>query len=222
MQSEVVQVIVFNDGDRSVGIIVDQILDVVEEAVTIRQKSDRPGLLGSAVVDKQVTDFLDLNYVIQSAAGNWIQGAGGVANGRRILLAESSAFSRGLIRSGLDMAGYRVFEAANVDEAIRRLENEQVDVVVTALDLSADGRSPLLTAIRQRPEWSGIPVLALVDSGAQTRGAAMRAAGFEDCQSKFDRMAMIESLERLASALAPTVATLAAQQTISAYEGGEW
>ena len=33
-----VQVVVFNDGDRSVGVVVDQILDVVE-AVTVRQKS---------------------------------------------------------------------------------------------------------------------------------------------------------------------------------------
>jgi two-component system, chemotaxis family, sensor kinase CheA len=56
-----VQVIVFNDGDRSVGVVVDQILDVAEEAVTVRQKSSRKGLLGSAVVGKRVTDFLDLN-----------------------------------------------------------------------------------------------------------------------------------------------------------------
>ena len=43
-----VQVIVFNDGDRSVGVVVDQILDVVEEAVTVRQKStpQRPARLG--------------------------------------------------------------------------------------------------------------------------------------------------------------------------------
>ena len=65
------QVVVFNDGDRSVGMVVDQILDVAEEAVTVRQKSDRKGLLGSAVVGKRVTDFLDLNAVIRAAEGNW-------------------------------------------------------------------------------------------------------------------------------------------------------
>ena len=32
------QVIVFNDGDRSVGLVVDQILDVAEEAVTVRRR----------------------------------------------------------------------------------------------------------------------------------------------------------------------------------------
>ena len=124
-----VQVIVFNDGDRSVGVVVDQILDVAEEAVTVRQKIGRKGLLGSAVVGKQVTDFLDLNDVIRAAAETWFQGASGAANGKTILIAEASAFSRGLIRSGLDMAGYRVVEAANLDEAIRGLEQHPVDVV---------------------------------------------------------------------------------------------
>jgi two-component system chemotaxis sensor kinase CheA len=78
-----VQVVVFNDGDRSVGMVVDQILDVAEEAVTVRQKSSRKGLLGSAVVGKRVTDFLDLNEVIQRAAGNWDQRRiGGSSQGR--------------------------------------------------------------------------------------------------------------------------------------------
>ncbi len=49
-----VQVVVFNDGDSSVGMVVDEILDVTEEAVTVRQESERNGLLGSAVVGKQV------------------------------------------------------------------------------------------------------------------------------------------------------------------------
>jgi two-component system chemotaxis sensor kinase CheA len=62
-----VQVIVFNDGDRSVGVLVDQILDVAEDVVTVRQKSRRKGLLGSGVVGKRVTDFLDLNQVINGA-----------------------------------------------------------------------------------------------------------------------------------------------------------
>jgi two-component system chemotaxis sensor kinase CheA len=67
--SEPVRVIVFNDGDRSVGMIVDQILDIAEEEVTVRQKSSRHGLLGSAVVGGRVTDFLDLNPVIGAAEG---------------------------------------------------------------------------------------------------------------------------------------------------------
>jgi two-component system chemotaxis sensor kinase CheA len=198
-----VQVIVFNDGERSVGVVVDQIVDVAEEVVTVRQKSTRKGLLGSAVVGKRVTDFLDLSHVIHAATEDWSQAAGGTASGKRILLAESSAFSRGLIRSGLDMAGYRVLEAASIEEAIRSLEQQPADVVVTSLELASNGSSGLISALRRRPQWESIPVLALADSGEQRPPAAIAGQGFQDCQTKFDREAMLESIARLAMALAP-------------------
>jgi two-component system chemotaxis sensor kinase CheA len=64
--SDPLQVIVFHDGERSVGVVVDQILDIAEEAVAIRQQSSHKGLLGSAVVGKLVTDFLDLSAVLNA------------------------------------------------------------------------------------------------------------------------------------------------------------
>ncbi|MBK9169800.1 MAG: hybrid sensor histidine kinase/response regulator [Bryobacterales bacterium] len=198
---DVVQVVVFNDGERSVGVVVDQILDVAEEAVTVRQKSSRKGLLGSAVVGQKVTDFLDLNEVIRTANEIWFQGTRETAAGTKVLVADGSAFSRGLIRSGLDMAGYRVREAATVDEAVRALEQELPTVVVVAADLPPGGSAALLTAMRRCPEWASIPLLALTDP--ETSGAAdLRGAGFQDCQAKFDREAMLDSVARLASALA--------------------
>lgn len=196
------QVIVFNDGDRSVGVIVDQILDVAEEAVTVRQKTGRKGFLGSAVVGKRVTDFLDLNHVICVAAKNWVQGVDGSTAGKNILVVEASVFSRGLIRTNLDMAGYQVREAANLDEAIRVLEQQPVDIVVAALDLPPNGSSALSAAMRQRPEWRKIPILELADSTEQVRARSSQSVDFQDCQMKFNREAMLESVARLASALA--------------------
>ena len=165
-----VQVVVFNDGERSVGMVVDEILDVTEDAVTVRQGSDRNGLLGSAVVGKQVTDFLDLNEVIRATGGNWFEGRNGHAGGQKILVADASAFSRALVRSGLDMAGYVVLEAANLEQAIAQLEQQAVDVVLAALDLPPDGSSALLAAMRLRPEWDKIPVVVLAGSAEQVRG----------------------------------------------------
>ncbi|MBL8947809.1 MAG: chemotaxis protein CheW [Myxococcales bacterium] len=59
------QVIVYSEHSRSVGFIVDQILDTVEEALTCRQHSNREGILGSAVVQGKVTDILDVHGVIR-------------------------------------------------------------------------------------------------------------------------------------------------------------
>ena len=192
-----VQVVVFNDGDRSIGMVVDQIVDVVEEAAKVRKKSGRAGLLGSAVVGKQVTDFLDLNAVIRASAGNWEEGVEKQEAGKSILVADSSAFSRGMIRGGLEMAGYLVLEAANLDEAVRKLEQQPIDVVVAALDLVPKGGAALLAALRRRPEWHGIPVLALSDSADASRASAARKAGFKDCLAKLNHELVVEAVAQL-------------------------
>jgi CheY-like chemotaxis protein len=100
------------------------------------------------------------------------------------------------------MAGYRVLEAANLDEAIRGLEQQSIDVVVTTMALPPNGTTALLAAMRRRTEWEGIPVLALAESVEQIQAPNFQSAGFQDCQSKFDREAMLESLSRLASSIA--------------------
>jgi len=59
------QVIVYAEDGRSVGFVVDQILDIVEESVSVRHRSPRPGVLGAAVVQGKVTDLLDVHGVIR-------------------------------------------------------------------------------------------------------------------------------------------------------------
>ena len=197
------QVIVFNDGDRSVGVVVDQILDVAEEAITVRQNSNRKGLIGSAVVGNRVTDFLDLHDVLSASVEDWFQSTRGFDHGKLVVVAEASAFSRGLIRSGLEMVGYRVIEATNVDETIRELEQHPVDIVVAALDLPPNGSAALRAAMVRRPEWEAIPVLALAESAEQLRTLDGRAGDFKDCHTKGDRKAIFESVARLTAERAP-------------------
>jgi CheY-like chemotaxis protein len=96
-----------------------------------------------------------------------------------------------------------VLEAGSVEEAIRSLEQHPVDVVVTSLDLASNGGSSLISAMRSHPQWESIPVLALADSAVQFQPAAMAAEGYQDCQTRFDREAMLDSIARLAAALAP-------------------
>lgn len=57
-------VVCVHDG-QSVGLIVDKILDIVEESVTLEEKSTN-GIFGSDVIHGHVTDFLDVDGVIQN------------------------------------------------------------------------------------------------------------------------------------------------------------
>ena len=48
--------LVFNDGDRSMGLMVDEIIDVVEDHLQIELSGARPGLLGTAVIAGHATE----------------------------------------------------------------------------------------------------------------------------------------------------------------------
>jgi len=200
--SEPMQVIVFNDGDHSVGMVVDEVLDVAEELIKVRQQSSRHGLLGSAVVDSRVTDILDVSAVLDASRAKRDRTAERCAGEKSVLIADSSAFSRGMIRSSLDMAGYTVAEAANLDEAILRLEQYPVDLVVAARGLPPDGGSALLSLMRRRSGWERIPVLAVADSVEQLRSFDSSAAGFQGCQVKSDRIGILQSVFQLVSSAA--------------------
>jgi two-component system chemotaxis sensor kinase CheA len=67
-ETEMLRAVVYRDGTTHIGLVVDEIVDVVEESVSSPVATDRPGLLGSAVVGGLVTDFLDLDAVAHWAA----------------------------------------------------------------------------------------------------------------------------------------------------------
>jgi two-component system chemotaxis sensor kinase CheA len=187
------QVIVFQDRERSVGIAVDRILDIVEDTVVVRQQGTRRGLLGASVIGKQVTDFVDLKAVLTSAMGAWFE-ASSTQRGT-LLLAESSPFVRGMLRMELEMAGYQVTEAQTGGEALQALERKNFNVVLASTSLPSADSSQLLDELKRRPLGERIPVLGLGTSSAEPHD------GFDDYQSKFDREGMLHSIARLGQVL---------------------
>jgi two-component system, chemotaxis family, sensor kinase CheA len=60
-----VQVVVHSDGKRSIGLVVDNILDIVEERLAIERRSGHGIVYGSAVIQQRVTDLLDLEAIVR-------------------------------------------------------------------------------------------------------------------------------------------------------------
>jgi two-component system chemotaxis sensor kinase CheA len=190
---------VFQDGGRQAGLVVDRILDIVEETVTVRQRSIRTGLLGSAVVGKQVTAFIDVKAVLTSAFTDWFQNGGQPRSGRDLLLAEGSPFVRGILRVELETAGYRVHEAEDAEAALEWLHRGPVDLILTAVDLPESGFSRVLQAAKGATAASRIPVIALTETTDPSQPEHYRA---DDHQNKFDRTSMLHSIGRLAAVVA--------------------
>ena len=115
-------------------------------------------------------------------------------SGGRILIADGSHFSRNLVRNYLEMAGYRVLEAANSQEALERLQRGRVDVLLSGLDLPGEGPFELLRRLRLEPEWRGLPAVALASGPEEMQQREDREFEFDDYQLRFDKEATLNSI----------------------------
>lgn len=70
-----VPVVVYTDGDASVGFIVGRIVDVVEHDLHVDRCAARTGVAGAAIVDGRITEVLDVHAVIREHAP-WFATAG--------------------------------------------------------------------------------------------------------------------------------------------------
>ncbi|MEQ1946138.1 MAG: chemotaxis protein CheW [Bryobacteraceae bacterium] len=189
------QVIVFAEGDRMAGLVVDQIIDIHDETIHVGTSSTQPRLSGSAVLGGKVTDFIDLPAVLCTTDEAW--GSGSTPKHHSpvpVLVADSSSFSRGQIRNYLELSGYPVVEASGASEALAKLERHPVGAVVVSLP--AGGANQLVDEMRRVPSLKSIPVITVSDDTA-----AQDAGSFDARVDRFDREGLLRSLGRLSEAL---------------------
>jgi len=197
MDNGLLQVIVFSEGNRHVGLVVDQILDIVEEKVTVKRAKSSFGLLGSAVVGGKITDFLDLGALIEAVIGGPAEAQ--PSSSGAVLLVDPSKISRGVLRSYLDMHGSQVLEAPDADAALEILSRVPVALVIAAAGRAKSGGAALLDAMRGRDRLAAIPVLAILESGSAGDWCVETPAGlrFDGAVARTDRGGLLAFLHRL-------------------------
>ena len=72
-QRNLMDVVVYTEEGRSVGLVVDQIVDIVETELVNTRPAQRAGLIQSAVIQGHVTDLLDLPAVIRMVDPSFFQ-----------------------------------------------------------------------------------------------------------------------------------------------------
>ncbi|CAH2604014.1 Signal transduction histidine kinase CheA [Rhodovastum atsumiense] len=197
-------VLVFNDVDRGLGrdrcmgLVVDEILDVVEDRMSIELSGDRPGLLGTAVLAGRATDVIDTAYWLTRAAGDWFRNDGsGVARAGRLLVVEDSDFFRNLLIPALSAEGYEVVGCDGPSRALQLREaGAMFDAIISDIEMPDMHGLDFVRRLRAEGPWASLPVIALSGRVCDAEVTAGRAAGFTDYVGKFDRPALMASLRQ--------------------------
>jgi two-component system chemotaxis sensor kinase CheA len=191
-------ILVFADDGRSMGLVVDEIIDIVEERLNIEVSSNNEGILGSAVIKGQATEVIDVGHFLPMAFADWFRRKEmrPSAQSQSILLVDDSAFFRNMLAPVLKAAGYRVALATNAKEGLEALRGAAgFDCILTDIEMPDMNGFEFAEAIRGDQRYKNMPIIALssmVSPAAIERG---RQAGFDDYVAKFDRPGLIAALK---------------------------
>ena len=190
--------LVFSDGARSMALVVDEIIDIVEDHLDIQVGSDNSGVLGSAIIKGHATEIIDVGHFLPLAFEDWFRRKELPAQRqqRNVLLIDDSPFFRNMLTPVLQAAGYQVSAAASAPEALAMLkEGRAFDVVVTDIEMPEMDGFEFATILRGDSRTADLPLIALssvVSAEAVERG---RQVGFHDYVAKFDRQGLIAALK---------------------------
>ena len=190
--------LVFSHDGRCMGLIVDEIVDIVEDRLDVELGSETPGLLGSAVIRGQATEVIDVAHFIPLAFSDWGNWKERTADGRvrRVLLIDDAPFFRNMLAPVVRAAGYAVTSVASAAEALALLQSDQdFELVIADIEMPEMSGLDLASALRANARTADVPVIGLslaLSPEAVERG---RRAGLRDCVAKFDRGGLLAALK---------------------------
>ncbi len=201
LSADRVKCLIISDNGRQICLQVEKIIDVVREELEIKLPSNDPHYLGTALLQGQSTEVVDVFEILKLVDPNWFTSVKSRPEdqAKKILFVEDTVFFRNMIVPVLEGLGYTVWTANDGAEAIKILERETPDLVLTDLEMPHMDGFELARWIMNQPRLKGLPIVAL--SSLPPEEYNKRAVGieFSDQLVKFDRATLTEHLSGIFS-----------------------
>ncbi len=160
----VCEVIVFNYDNKTVGLLVQEILDITLAEASVKKAARNRLYLGSLVVQGKTTDVVDIGYLLSQVLGTQTEFDVSNLMGRqaadvKLLFVEDSMFFRSLTVPFLSAVGYQVTAVPSAKEALALLERQPIDIVVTDIEMPEMDGFTLTRVLRATPRFADLPII---------------------------------------------------------------
>ncbi len=199
-EKENIFVIIFPFAGKEVGVLVSEIIDVIDSTVAIDEETFRqPGVLGSAIMMDHTTLLLDLYGIISAVMPDWVaenkieieQKTDGSST---ILIVEDSSFFLNQIKGFTESAGYNVVTAMDGIEGAEAAENpnNNIDLILTDIEMPQMDGVQMTERLRAQERFNSIPILALTSVAGDLAEQRAIDAGIDEYLIKLDREKVLE------------------------------
>ncbi len=98
----------------------------------------------------------------------------------RVLVAEKDPQVRALVSTRLTARHYHVLEAEESEEVLRILARQSVDLLLLSTEMDRIGGRHLIERIRQKSEWTAIPIILMTEEDRISELVMSQDRGFDD------------------------------------------
>ena len=186
-------ILVFSNGDRLVGVAVDEIVDIVEEKLNVELVADEPGVLGSAVIKGRATQVVDVMHYLDRVFADWFgeDASNDDVATKRLLVIDENDFFRNMVKPILSVAGYQVTTTESVEAALKLLRHGgPFDLILVDGDAEDEAPATLAAALKDDASLAATPVLTTLSrTDKNSKGVGGRVI------SKSDREGLILAIQ---------------------------
>lgn len=161
------EMLVVTDGHNTMGLVVEEILDIVKTHLDTKISGGKDGYIGSMVINGKTCDVIDINYHFKQTFSDIYQEEDNPLSEEkisenRLLFVDDSPFFRKFIPMELMKIGYKVDVAASAYEAIDLLEKDsKYSLIVSDINMPGMNGQQFALHCRGDNKLKDIPIIAL-------------------------------------------------------------
>ncbi len=180
------------------GILIEKVHDTVQTSIKLNQDDIKVnGIIGSTIINNRIVLLINIYEIFEKADperyASEIKSLEGAK--KTVLIVEDTPFFLKLEKSYLEAAGYNVLTANNGKEALRILQEKDVDEVVSDIQMPVMDGMELIKKIREDKRLTDLPVIAVTSMTGERQKKMGIEAGFDFYEFKLDKSGLLEKIE---------------------------
>ena len=205
LDRDVVTTLILSDdiSDAAIGIIIENVIDIVEDTLDLSTSTARSGVIGSVTLNNTIVDVVDIAYYLGKTKEDFFSvelhqkqpfiqahetNEEYNTNQKHILVVDDSPFFRNMLKPILSAAGYIVTVSEDPIEAFKLHDQGKIyDVILSDIEMPNMDGYQFIEKIRDGSSWKNIPCIALTSHTTNEDIEYGYKKGFTKYIGKFDK-----------------------------------